>query len=122
MPVHPFLLCVLSVLVAIGPARAADTGVADQKAARSEQEFCRLDVNKDRQISYEEFSACEFYRLEHARKLPFVDMSKLPKDKNGDVAEGDLKQYLFDRADKNKDRVIDRKEWEEFYDSVTQPY
>jgi hypothetical protein len=117
-----FILILLSLFVVAPSALAAQPRAADPKADRSEQEFCRLDTNKDREISYEEFAQCEFYRLEHARKLPFVDLSKFPRDKNGNVAEEDLKRYLFDRADKNKNGRIDRKEWEEFYNSVTAPY
>ncbi len=116
------ILVLLSVVLVAGAALAAAPGAADRKTDRAEQEFCRLDTNQDRQISYEEFAACEFYRLEHVKKLPFVDLSTFPRDKAGNIAEEDLKRYLFDRADKNKDRVIDRKEWEEFYNSVAQPY
>jgi Ca2+-binding EF-hand superfamily protein len=108
--------------LAAAPAFPAERTAADTKPSRSEEEFCRLDLDKDRKISYEEFASCEFYRLEHARKLPFVDMNRFPKDENGNVPEEYVKKHLFDRADKNKDRKIDRKEWEEFYNSVTQPY
>ncbi len=123
MRMRQFLVLIaLSASFAAVAALAADSRPADRKNDRSEQEFCRLDTNQDRQISYEEFAACEFYRLEHARKLPFVDLSSFPRDKSGNISEEDLKRYLFDRADKNKDRKIDRKEWEEFYDSVTHAY
>ncbi len=115
-------LVLLSLFILPAPGLAAEPRAVGQKADRSEQEFCRLDTNKDREISYEEFAACEFYRLEHAKKLPFVDLSKFPKDNNGKASEEDLKRYLFDRADKNKNGRIDRKEWEEFYNAVTEPY
>ena len=103
------------------PGPAGISFAADRTQDRSEQEFCRLDTNKDRAISYEEFASCEFYRLEHVKKLPFVDLSTFPRDKSGNISEEDLKRYLFDRADKNKDRKIDRKEWEEFYNEVAAP-
>jgi hypothetical protein len=34
------------------------------------------------------------------------------------LSDDELKDYLFNKADKNKDRKIDRKEWQEFYDSL----
>jgi len=121
MSVHARLL--LSLLAALFVASPVLALAADTRAAeRSEQEFCRLDTNKDREISYEEFASCEFYRLEHVKKLPFVDLGAFPKDKNGKVSEEDLKRHLFDRADTNKNGKIDRKEWEEFYNSVTEQY
>ena len=124
MGLRPYFYPVLlSLFVAAAlPCFAAQPQAADPKADRSEQEFCRLDTNRDREISYEEFANCEFYRLEHARKLPFVDLDRLPRDKSGNVSEEDLKRHLFDRADTNRNHKIDRKEWEEFYNSVTGPY
>jgi hypothetical protein len=43
--------------------------------------------------------------------------------KNGEdeMSDDDLKVYLFNKADKNKDRKLDRKEWEEFYNSLMEP-
>ena len=122
-----FLLILLLVLPpavwpAAAPVASSASGTNSSRVGRSEQEFCRLDTDKDRQISYEEFSECQFYRLEHAKRLPFVDLDQFPRDKNGNVSEEDLKRRLFDRADRNKDRKIDRKEWEEFYNAVEAPY
>ncbi len=92
-------------------------GAEKSRKSASEQEFCRLDTNNDRVITFEEFSACEFYKIEHVRKLPYSD----PEFKVGNgqqLSDDELKAYLFDKADKNKDRKIDRKEWEEFFTSV----
>ena len=33
-------------------------------------------------------------------------------------SDDELKAYLFKKADKNKDQMINRKEWEEFYNSL----
>lgn len=84
----------------------------------SEQEFCRLDRNNDRGISFEEFAACEFYKLEHVRALPFTEPSDLRPQGDSRFSDDELKAYLFKKADKNKDRMIDQKEWEEFYESL----
>jgi Ca2+-binding EF-hand superfamily protein len=86
-----------------------------------EKEFCRLDKNNDREITLEEFKACEFYKLEHVKALPYVDAMDLTTDKQGVLSEDELKTYLFRRADKNRDNKIDRKEWEEFYNSLIEP-
>jgi hypothetical protein len=94
---------------------------ADKQISPSEQEFCRLDKNNDREISFEEFKACEFYKLENVRRLPFQEMKDQAKRDKGSMSDDDLKAYLFDKADKNKDRKIDRKEWEEFYNSLAEP-
>ena len=94
---------------------------ADKPKNTSEQEFCRIDKNNDREISFEEFAACEFYKLEQVRALPFAEMKDLKQDSNGSVSDDDLKAYLFEKADRNKNNKIDRKEWEEFYNSLTEP-
>ena len=84
----------------------------------SEREFCRVDRNNDRELTFEEFSSCEFYKLEHVRRLPYSDAEFAAANRDRQLSDDELKAYLFDKADKNKDRKIDRKEWEEFYDSV----
>jgi Ca2+-binding EF-hand superfamily protein len=92
-----------------------------EKMNPSEQEFCRLDKNNDREITFEEFSACEFYKLEHVRALPFAQPQDLAPGRDGKLSDEELKASLFRKADKNKDNKIDRKEWEEFYDSLMDP-
>jgi Ca2+-binding EF-hand superfamily protein len=92
-----------------------------EKMNPSEQEFCRLDKNNDREITFEEFSACEFYKLEHVRALPFAQPQDLAPGRDGKLSDEELKASLFRKADKNKDNKIDRKEWEEFYDSLMGP-
>jgi EF hand len=94
---------------------------AEEKKNASEQEFCRLDKNNDREITFDEFSACEFYKLEHVRALPYAQPQDLPPGKDGKLSDDDLKAYLFNRADRNRDNKIDRKEWEEFYNSLMEP-
>jgi hypothetical protein len=94
---------------------------ADVVKKPSEQEFCRLYKNNDREISFEEFSACEFYKLEHVRELPFTDLKDLKEKNNGMIPDEELKAYLFKKADKNRDNKIDRQEWEEFYSSIMGP-
>ncbi|MDA8100781.1 MAG: hypothetical protein M0042_14285 [Nitrospiraceae bacterium] len=84
----------------------------------SEKEFCRLDKNSDREITFEEFSACEFHNLEHVKNLPYSDPELFSKSSEKKMTEDELKAYLFNKADRNKDRKIDRKEWEEFYRST----
>ena len=91
---------------------------AEKEAQNAEKEFCRLDKNSDRMITFEEFSACEFYKLEHARQLPYEDPGFAEQNKNRRLSDDELKAFLFDKADVNKDRKIDRKEWEEFYNSI----
>jgi len=93
----------------------------DRQTSVSEQEFCKLDQNNDREISLEEFANCEFYRLERMRALPLMEMKDLKKDGNGSVSEKELKAYLFNKADRNRSGKIDRKEWEEFYNSLIEP-
>jgi len=100
---------------------SGDSFAADKPKSAGEQEFCRLDKNNDREISIEEFAACEFYKLEQVRALPLVEMKDLKRDSNGNVADEDLKAYLFDKADRNKNSKIDRREWEEFYNSLMEP-
>ncbi len=104
-------------LLLVQPATAAEK----RKQSESEQEFCRLDTNNDRVITFEEFSACEFYKIEHVRKLPYSDPEFKAGNNGRRLSDDELKAYLFDKADKNKDRKIDRKEWEEFYASVMNP-
>jgi hypothetical protein len=91
------------------------------KKSASEQEFCRLDENNDRVITFEEFSSCEFYKLEHVRKLPYVQPQDLSSGRDDKLSDDELKAYLFHKADKNKDNKIDRNEWEEFYNSLMEP-
>jgi len=89
-----------------------------EKKSTSEQEFCRLDKNNDRSITFEEFAACEFYKLEHVRTLPFARSQDVAPGKGGALSDDELKATLFKKADTNRDNKIDRKEWEEFYRSV----
>ena len=91
---------------------------SEEKKGSSEREFCRLDKNNDREITFEEFSACEFYKLEHVRELPYTQPHDLAPGRDGKLSDDELKSYLFKKADKNKDNKIDRKEWEEFYNSL----
>ena len=92
---------------------------AAEKKSPSEQEFCMIDRNSDREITSEEFAACEFYKLSGLKKLPYADLERYDREKKGRLTDEEMKTYLFDRADKNRDRKIDRKEWEEFYSSLT---
>jgi Ca2+-binding EF-hand superfamily protein len=94
---------------------------ADTTKSNSEQEFCRLDKDNNREISFGEFAACEFYKLEHVRALPFSESKDLMKGGNDSRSDDELKAYLFDKADRNKNGMIDRKEWEEFYNSLIEP-
>jgi hypothetical protein len=103
---------VAALLLCFSPAAVAE------KKGPSEQEFCRLDKNNDREITFEEFSACEFHKLEHVKQLPYADPELSEKSKGRQLSDDELKAYLFKKADKNRDRKIDRKEWEEFYDSL----
>ena len=91
---------------------------AVEEKGPSEREFCRLDANSDRQITYDEFAACEFHRLEHVKQLPFSDPELFGKSPGKQFSETDLKHYLFKKADRNRNSKIDRKEWEEFYNSL----
>jgi hypothetical protein len=93
----------------------------DMQKNPAEQEFCRLDKNNDREITFEEFSACEFYKLERVRRLPFQELKDQTKDGKVEMSDDDLKAYLFKKADRNKSGKIDRKEWEEFYNSLIEP-
>jgi len=94
---------------------------ADRSTSPAEQEFCRLDRNNDREITFEEFSACEFYKLEHVRRLPFQALKDQTKNSKGEMSDDELKAYLFNKADRKKRGKIDRKEWEEFYNSLIEP-
>ena len=91
---------------------------AAEKQGPSEREFCRLDRDSDRALTFEEFAACEFYKLEHIKQLPYADLKPFDRGGKGYLNDDERKAYLFDRADRNKDRRIDRKEWEEFYESL----
>jgi len=75
--------------------------------------FEMLDTNKNNMLTYDEFS-----RLEHLKKIPFADMKELDRDNNGIVTFEEACQGMFDKADKNHDKKVDRKEWEEFYNSL----
>ena len=90
----------------------------EEKKTSSEQEFCRLDKNNDREITVEEFKDCEFYKLERIRALPYKEPQELRPKGNAMLSDEELKAYLFKKIDKNKDNKIDRKEWEEFYNSL----
>jgi hypothetical protein len=94
---------------------------ADQVTSDAEREFCRLDKNNNRDISFEEFAACEFYKLEHVRALPLMESKDLNKGSNGSLSDEDLKSYLFKKADRNKNNKIEREEWEDFYNSLMDP-
>jgi len=110
----------LFILVLISLLQGVAASAVEKKSA-SEQEFCRLDKNDDREITLEEFKACEFYKLERVRALPYAESQKLGIGKGTKLTDDELKVYLFKKADKNKDKKIDRKEWEEFYTSVMDP-
>ena len=94
---------------------------ADDKKSASEREFCRLDKNNDREITFEEFKDCEFYKLEHVKALIYNEL-KQSGQKGKKLSDDELKAYLFKKADKNKNNKIDRKEWEEFYNSLMDPH
>ncbi len=107
------ITAVLAAIILAGPAAF---GAPDDTP--SEKEFCRLDRDNDRLITFDEFASCEFYKLEHVRKLPVSD----PAFKNGRrMTDEELKIFLFNKADKNKDKKIDRREWEEFYNEIMNP-
>jgi EF-hand domain pair len=94
---------------------------SEEKQSATEREFCRLDKNNDREITFEEFKNCEFYKLEHVRALPYSEAQELRPKGDAKFSDDELKAYLFKKADKNKDNKIDRKEWEEFYNSLVDP-
>ncbi len=77
--------------------------------------FDMLDTDKNSVLSYDEFS-----KFEHLRKLPFADMKAFDGNKDGAVTFEKNCRAMFDKADKNHDSMINRKEWEEFYNSITQ--
>jgi len=114
---HHMLILMLALSFAL---QGAATPPVEKKNA-SEQEFCRLDKNNDREILFDEFSACEFYKLEHVRELPYAQPQDLAPSKDGKLSDDELKVYLFNKADKNRNNKIDRKEWEEFYNSLMGP-
>jgi len=94
---------------------------ADDKKSASEREFCRLDKNNDREITFEEFKDCEFYKLEHVRALIYNELKQSGQKGKTTLSDDELKAYLFKKADKNRNNKIDRKEWEEFYNSIMDP-
>ena len=94
---------------------------ADTATNNGEREFCRLDKDNNREISFEEFAACEFYKLESVRALPYAESKDLNKSSKGGLSDDELKAYLFNKADRNKNGMIDRAEWEEFYNSLIEP-
>jgi hypothetical protein len=105
-----------AVLLCFHPAAAVE------KQSPSEEEFCRLDRDSDREITPEEFAACEFYKLEHVKALPYADPELSGQSKGRRLSDDELKAYLFNKADKSKNRKIDRKEWEAFYNSLREKY
>jgi hypothetical protein len=115
MPIR-FLLLLAFFLLLQGAALSTD-----EKKSTLEQEFCRLDKNNDREITFEEFKACEFYKLEHIRALPYEEPQELRPKGDTVLSDEEMKAYLFKKMDKNKDNKIDRKEWEEFYNSLVDP-
>jgi len=91
---------------------------AEEKKSASEQEFCRLDKNNDREITFEEFKDCEFYKLENLKQLPYHEPQENSPKADTVLSEDEMKADLFKKADSKKDKKIDRKEWEEFYNSI----
>jgi hypothetical protein len=77
--------------------------------------FDKLDADKNNVLTYDEFS-----KFEHLRKIPFADMKEFDKNKDGIVLFDEACRGMFDKSDKNHDSKIDRKEWEEFYNSIVQ--
>ena len=114
---HPMLILMLALSFALQGA----VTLPEEKKSASEQEFCRLDKNNDREITFDEFSACEFYKLEHLRALPYAQPQDLAPGRDVKLSDDELKTYLFNKADKNRNNKIDRKEWEEFYNSLREP-
>ena len=114
---HPMLILMLALSFALQGA----VTLPEEKKSPSEQEFCRLDKNNDREITFDEFSACEFYKLEHLRALPYAQPQDLAPGRDVKLSDDELKTYLFNKADKNRNNKIDRKEWEEFYNSLREP-
>ena len=112
------LIVLILTLLALGQSGSFS---AEKTTSDAEREFCRLDKNNNREISFEEFAACEFYKLEHVRALPLMESKDLKKGGNGSLSDEDLKAYLFKKADRNKNSKIDREEWEDFYNSLMEP-
>ncbi len=77
--------------------------------------FDVLDTNKNNVLTYDEFS-----KFEHLKKMPFADMKDFNKNKEGKVTFEAFCQEMFNKADKKHNGKIDRKEWEEFYNSTMQ--
>jgi len=111
----------LILMLALSFALQGAVTLPEEKKSASEQEFCRLDKNNDREITFDEFSACEFYKLEHLRALPYAQPQDLAPGRDVKLSDDELKTYLFNKADKNRNNKIDRKEWEEFYNSLREP-
>jgi len=111
----------LILMLALSFALQGAVTLPEEKKSASEQEFCRLDKNNDREITFDEFSACEFYKLEHLRALPYAQPQDLAPGRDVKLSDDELKTYHFNKADKNRNNKIDRKEWEEFYNSLREP-
>jgi len=94
-------MAIAAALLCVFPAAAAE-----EKKSPSEQEFCRLDRNNDREITAEEFSSCEFHKLEHVKVLPYADPELSGQNKGRRLSDDELKAYLFNKADKSKNRVV----------------
>ena len=75
--------------------------------------FDKLDADKNNVLTYDEFS-----KFEHLKKIPFADMKEFDRNNDGKVSFEEACQAMFDKADKNHNGKIDRKEWEEFYNSI----
>jgi len=75
--------------------------------------FDMLDANRNNVLTYDEFS-----KLEHLKRIPFAEMKEFDRDKNGTVTFEEACQGMFEKADKNHDGKVDRKEFEEFYNSI----
>jgi len=113
-----FLFFVLLLTFSLFLQGAASSAV--EKKSPSEQEFCRVDKNSDREITFEEFQACEFYKLGHVRALPYSAPQDLGRKEDRTLSDDKLKADLFNEADTNRNRLIDRKEWEDFYKSISE--
>lgn len=112
-----YRIFVLIVSICAMPYGAVLQGAEEKSTA--EREFCRLDRNNDQKLTFDEFSACEFFKLEHLRALPFMRPGDMEPEKSGRMTDEGLKAFLFKKADRDQDQRINRREWEEFYDSIT---
>ena len=86
-------------------------------AASCDDLFNKLDTNKNNELSYEEFS-----KLENLDKLPFTDKKVIEKNKDSATAAEECKRAWFETTDKNKDKKISKKEFEEFFNATMDPY